>query len=513
MATIVNLNLGGDLGGDQTYDLILTSPYVEPAGNLLVLRSRPDIEPITIEWASTTPDCTGSFAVTAGYNVSGTLTPTLAAVTASFAGVSSGFVGTLAATLDDVTADFVGHIPQLGYLTATLEDATGQFNAAQVYDVSATFDATLETVYGGFTIGNTLKYCLIDLTLPEPILAGYTGAAGEMTLPELELAATGNDFDNARIRLTLPALELTALGGGTLSAQLPALELTASATQLGLISAALEIPAPILAAHGRSSSVSQIYLTLPELTLTGQTGAYASLELLAPELAIAATTDGLARVELTLPFLELTATGSVGVSATISLELPELVLTGTGTAGSFGTIQLILPALVLTMSGAGVAPVVLETTYAVNLSTGAVTQLTLGRFVKLVTAHGRLYGLQADGQLIKLDEDTDNGTPIPAIVRFAPQQFGTLQAKRVSDVYLNSREDDGLNLTLVPDETTQWRYQTPTDRAPALGTHKVKVGRGVTFHSLGLFVQNRNGGRLDVGGMELLVQPLSRKPR
>jgi hypothetical protein len=513
MSTIVDLYIGGtvDDGGGQTYtaDLILTSPYVEPAGNLLVLRSRPDIEPITIEWASTTPACTGSFAVRSEYNVSGTLTPTLASLTANFS-VFSGNYATLTATLDDVTADFDGFIPQLGYLTATLEDATGQFNAAQVYDVSATFDATLETVYGGFTIGNTLKYCLIDLTLPEPILAGYTGAAGEMTLAELELAATGNDFDNARIRLTLPALELTALGGGTLSAQLPALELTASATQLGLITAALEIPAPILAANGRSSSVSQIYLTLPELTLTGQTGAYASLELLAPELAIAATTDGLARIDLTLPFLELTASASVGAVTTITLELPDLILTSTGIVGEIGTITLTLPALILTAYDVAINP---ETTYAVNLSTGAVTQLTLGRFVKLVTAHGRLYGLQADGQLVKLDEDTDHGTPIPATVRFAPQQFGTLQAKRVSDVYLNSREDDGLNLTLFPDETAQWRYQTPTDRAPALGTHKVKVGRGVTFHSLGLFVQNRNGGRLDVGGMELLVQPLSRKPR
>jgi hypothetical protein len=83
----------------------------------------------------------------------------------------------------------------------------------------------------------------------------------------------------------------------------------------------------------------------------------------------------------------------------------------------------------------------------------------------------------------------------------------------MSTVYLNTREDDGLTLDCVADEKTVWRYQTPTDRAPAMGTHKIKTGRGVVFHSAGLQLRNRNGGRMDVGGMELLVEPLSRRPR
>jgi hypothetical protein len=114
---------------------------------------------------------------------------------------------------------------------------------------------------------------------------------------------------------------------------------------------------------------------------------------------------------------------------------------------------------------------------------------------------------------VRLEGDTDDGAAINATVRFAPQQFGTLQVKRLSTVYLNSREDDGLTLDLIADEQTAWRYQTPTDTAPAMGTHKIKTGRGVHFHSAGLAVQNRNGGRMDIGGMELLVDALSRRPR
>jgi len=142
-----------------------------------------------------------------------------------------------------------------------------------------------------------------------------------------------------------------------------------------------------------------------------------------------------------------------------------------------------------------------------------VTQLLLGTFDKLVTAHGKLYGLR-DGELIRLDGDDDEGEAIAATIRFAPQQFGTFLGKRINGkVYLNTRENDGVTLNLVEDETTTWRYQTDTDASPAMGTHKMKVGRGVTFHSLGIILRNRDGGRLDVGGLEIPVYPLSRRPK
>lgn len=156
-------------------------------------------------------------------------------------------------------------------------------------------------------------------------------------------------------------------------------------------------------------------------------------------------------------------------------------------------------------------------TYAINLSTGAVTQLLLGPLDKLVTAYGNLYVLR-DGELLILAGDNDgmngeNPIPIPVTVRFAQQNFGILNTKRCSVVYLNAREDDGVILDLVQDERTTWRYLTPTDTAPAMGTHRVKVGRGVKFHTLGVVIQNREGGRLDIGGMELFVQPLIPRPK
>jgi hypothetical protein len=151
--------------------------------------------------------------------------------------------------------------------------------------------------------------------------------------------------------------------------------------------------------------------------------------------------------------------------------------------------------------------------YAINLTTGAMTRLLLGPLDKLVTAHGKLYVLR-NGELLVLAGDVDGvSTAIPATARLAQQNFGVLNAKRCSEVYMDTRENDGVTLDLIQDESTAWRYQTPTDTAPAMGTHKVSTGRGIKFHTLGVIIKNRAGGRLDIGGIELRIQPLSRRPK
>ena len=199
----------------------------------------------------------------------------------------------------------------------------------------------------------------------------------------------------------------------------------------------------------------------------------------------------------------------MGAVATVSLSIPAPTLEASGIVGAVAQVALVLPAMILT---AGDAATINETTYAVNLTTGAVTTLLLGEITRLVTAHGRLYGLRGT-ELVRLDGGTDGDDPIPATVRFAPQTFGSNRAKRLSTVYIESREDDGLTLDVVADEQTAWRYQTVTDTARAYGTHKVKVGRGVKFHTAGLVVKNRNGGRMDIGGMELLVDTGAPRPK
>lgn len=328
-----------------------------------------------------------------------------------------------------------------------------------------------------------------------------------LTIPAPEIDITGTVHSSA-ISAVIPAPTLTMYGGATTSFEIPALELTAAGAVQNLARVEFEIPAPELTATGLTGLMASFAATIPapEIRLFG--GATALFEIPALELTAAGTVNALATVAFEIPALELAATGTVGSVATISVEIPALELY----VGLGNRVEFEIPALVLS-AVASPANTVDETTYAINLTTGAVTQLLLGGFDKLVTAHGRLYGLK-NGALTRLEGDVDGTvTTIPATIRFAPQTFGTNAVKRMSDVYWLTREADGITMDLIADERTLWRYQTLTDTAPAYGTHKIKTGRGVSFHTAGLAVRNRDGGALDIGGVELLVSPLSRKPK
>jgi hypothetical protein len=105
MATIVNLNLGGS-GGPTVIavDLVLTNGYTEPDPRLLILRSRPDVEPIAGVWSTTESGDAGNFdAHAAGLidPVTGTLFVTGRRDTAAFSGASQAGLITGSFTVTD----------------------------------------------------------------------------------------------------------------------------------------------------------------------------------------------------------------------------------------------------------------------------------------------------------------------------------------------------------------------------------------------------------------------------
>lgn len=332
--------------------------------------------------------------------------------------------------------------------------------------------------------------------------------------PEVTLAATGTRYGVVSIAATLPYWDVTAYGGGHGTLTAPELGLTGVATGSWFATAELDWPEWTLTGAAQVGGVgSASDLEWEQSTAQSQGGAVASATLGSFTLAVTGVAGILGQAENTVPYFAQTAEGLVGGWGEIQAIGATFQVRATGFLGAVGSGCGVFPVfeLVAYLSESGATPA-LETTYAVNLTSGAVTQLVLGAFEKLVVAHGRLYGLRS-GSLLYLGGDDDQGTDIAMTVRFAPQQFGVYQAKRLNGaVYLNTRESDGVTLSLIQDETTAWKYQTATDTAPAMGTHRVKVGRGITFHSLGLTIENRGGGRLDVGGLELPVYPLSRRP-
>lgn len=381
--------------------------------------------------------------------------------------------------------------------------ATASVGAAAALEIPApvlTAAATTAVIEAPITMNAAL---LLDA----PTLAAYGAAQGALEIPALELEFEAHR-DTATVALTIAAPALTAYAGTGGRMTIPAPTATATGTNAVMATAVLEIEAPELTATGLTGDVSQVALTIPAPTLTAYTAARSESEIPAPTLTATGTLTSGSTATLTIPAPGLVATGQTYTRATVTLTLPSPVLhAGTGNYANLTLPAPTMSATVRLVSTAG------ETTYAVNLNTGAVTQLLLGGFDKLVTAHGYLYGLK-NGALTRLEGDTDPGAvAIPMTVRFAPQDFGTRQVKRVSDVYLSVRESDGLTLDLIQDETTAWTYQTATDTAPAYGTHKLKTGKGIRFHTVGLVIKNRNGGKLDLGGLELNLSELARKPR
>jgi hypothetical protein len=345
----------------------------------------------------------------------------------------------------------------------------------------------------------------IALEIPALTLNVYGGAGIALSLPALTMQMEATT-QSGSIAIEIPAFNLEAYSGARIALELPALTFSAAGTTQNVARLALEIPALSVELSGKTGEVAQIGIEIPAFDWAIRTGAVMAMEL--PTLSFTATgrVEQKAQIVLELPALSLSIAGTTPGSAQIALELPAFDFY----AGTGNHITLELPAFDLAIAGTTIVAGD-EVTYAINLTNGAVTTLGLGAFDKLVTAHGKLYGLR-NGALKTLAGDLDNTTPIQTIVRFAQQSFNSIHAKRMSEVYLFAREDDGVVLEVVADETTLWRYYTTTDASPGLGTHKISVGKGMTFHTAGLTLRNKAGGRLDVGGIEVLVYESSRRP-
>ena len=152
-------------------------------------------------------------------------------------------------------------------------------------------------------------------------------------------------------------------------------------------------------------------------------------------------------------------------------------------------------------------------TYAVNVATGAATTLSNFAFDRLITAHNRMYGI-LNGTLYLVGGDTDPGdTAINATIRFAPSHYGAIGRKRLETVYCYSRELTGVLATPIYDEETGLQYITTPLNRDGMRATRAFIGRGNSWHTLGLEIRNINGGKLDIGGLEPVVSPLSRRRR
>lgn len=211
----------------------------------------------------------------------------------------------------------------------------------------------------------------VRATLPMLTFAGYGGGAANVSLPSLDISATGTVQILGRLDAALPAITLSGTGTapivGRLAKTLPALTLRGYSG--GKVDDSL--PMLTIAGAGTAPSLGRLAKTLPKLTMQGFGGGRLTKTL--PELAITAagTAPLVARLVASLPHV---VKVSLKAGGGLSSNLPALTISGSGTVpdvarlvkdlpgrypftgfgGGVGGAELPLP----TLAGAGTAPIV-----------------------------------------------------------------------------------------------------------------------------------------------------------
>lgn len=120
--------------------------------------------------------------------------------------------------------------------------------------------------------------------------------------------------------------------------------------------------------------------------------------------------------------------------------------------------------------------------YAVNTSNGAVTTYDNYNFNSFATMNGKFYGATSDG-IFELAGNTDNGTAIPASIKFGTTELSTdtipaENMKRLPAVYLGVSTTGDMVLKVTANGLTNNYTLTPAT-ASSLHTGRLLLGKGV----------------------------------
>lgn len=359
------------------------------------------------------------------------------------------------------------------------------------------------------SLGGSLAAALPSLTFK---IDGFSGDAA-MRIRPLEFFGDGiGAIDGAYFYNRLPPLVMDAAGGGGVAADFPSLAWSATGDVenqgRGVWTTRLS-----LSATGVVAGFGNLAGAVGDFTLSME--GIGEARWILPALQATGEGTGYSAGDSAMVFspLQFAAGGTGWISGAAAVALEPLVGSVAGAVASFGHLAGRLLGVRVLLLGVGAEDPFAQPSqfYVVNVRTKAVTRWVVVEAEKLATANGMLYALK-EGRLLCFDGDTDDGEAISTHVRFAQSTFGVRKVKRCADITLTVRESDGITLSVIDDETRQWVYQAPANSmSPYIRSQRVKIGRGLTFHSLGISLQNRNGGKLAVGGIELPIQVISRR--
>lgn len=146
--------------------------------------------------------------------------------------------------------------------------------------------------------------------------------------------------------------------------------------------------------------------------------------------------------------------------------------------------------------------------WVMNAETGGFTRYEGFDFNSYAKIGANYYGCKSDG-IYRLDGDTDNGTPVQAVVSFGKQNFGTSALKRITNAYVGTSGEGRLFLKITADgQDYTYAARGSSDR---LQQQRFDTGKGLCVSWLDLELYNADGEDFELASVEFVILPTSRR--
>lgn len=340
-----------------------------------------------------------------------------------------------------------------------------------------------------------------------PLVRSYSGTfqvltGGAFVYRSYGLVAAGRTTQVQGFAARISGVTLRAFGGATARVKLPPLKISASGIFEAVARAAIRLPKLRLAARGTVPYLAQARFKFASYDVVARTGAVAKLKFSGFSMAARGSAGSVGAAHLRYGTFKLLARATQENVARGVMLLPKVTMR-TPSVAIMVLPRYYLRASIVPMVGAE------RNTYAINVSTGAVTRYPEFPFDNVLRFGDRFFGVRSDG-IYELTGDTDNGDPILAQVRTFDADFGQTNVKRVLYVHVVGDIGSDIQVGLTPDAGTEYVYPTELVPVPGVQTSRAVAGRGMRGIYYSVAWTNSGGQPFEIHRLEALTDTTSR---
>lgn len=194
----------------------------------------------------------------------------------------------------------------------------------------------------------------------------------------------------------------------------------------------------------------------------------------------------------------LSATGSEGVGGRAYLVAPSF-------RSLFGVYSDSMPLFSLRATAQEVIEAIYRA-YAVNAKNAAMTEYLEFPFNHIAIFEGQAVVFATDSAYV-LGGDLDEGIDIDSMFELPPNDFGGSNLKRMPYMYIGSKTNAAMQVTVVADETEALANLTATNGR----NRRAKMARGIKARYWAARVENVDGEDFAIDSIEYLPMALGRK--